>query len=83
MCDMGAVYTLVQDLLMGRALTAFNNKQVVFVEQTPDNLKHYLNAKTVQVFPNKAFKLQKWYIWHMIYKPRHISVCKWISRVVK
>eukprot|EP00957_Ditylum_brightwellii_P102122 7784768-Ditylum_brightwellii.AAC.1 len=38
---------------------------------------------TVQVFPNKAYKLQKQYIRHMMHKPRHISVCKWISRVVK
>eukprot|EP00957_Ditylum_brightwellii_P164421 12517715-Ditylum_brightwellii.AAC.1 len=38
---------------------------------------------TVQVFPNKAYKLQKWYIWHMIHKPRHISIHKWISRVIK
>eukprot|EP00957_Ditylum_brightwellii_P124306 9475175-Ditylum_brightwellii.AAC.1 len=38
---------------------------------------------TVQVFPNKAYKLQKWYVWHMMHKPRHIPVCNWISRVVK
>eukprot|EP00957_Ditylum_brightwellii_P081547 6203591-Ditylum_brightwellii.AAC.2 len=40
-----------------------------------------LNTMTVHVFPNKAYKLQKWYIWHMIHKPRHISACKWIARV--
>eukprot|EP00957_Ditylum_brightwellii_P012955 979016-Ditylum_brightwellii.AAC.1 len=37
----------------------------------------------VQVFPNRAYKLQKQYIWHMMHKPRHIPVHKWISRVVK
>eukprot|EP00957_Ditylum_brightwellii_P126924 9676032-Ditylum_brightwellii.AAC.1 len=37
----------------------------------------------VHVFPNKAYKLQKQYIWHIIHKPRHISACKWIVRVIK
>eukprot|EP00957_Ditylum_brightwellii_P081284 6183228-Ditylum_brightwellii.AAC.1 len=83
MGDMDATYTLVQDLLRGSALTAFNNKQVTFEEQMADNLKHCLNAVTVQVFPNKAYKLQKWYIQHMMHKPRHNPVYKWIARVVK
>eukprot|EP00957_Ditylum_brightwellii_P132565 10109615-Ditylum_brightwellii.AAC.1 len=80
---MDAIYTLVQDLLMGNALAAFNNKQATFKEQTLDNLEHCLNAVAVQVFPNKAYKLQKWYIWCMMYKPRYISIRKWISRVIK
>eukprot|EP00957_Ditylum_brightwellii_P197088 15014938-Ditylum_brightwellii.AAC.1 len=47
-----------------------------------DNLDHCLNAVTVKVFTNKAYKLQKWYIQHMMHKPRHMSVHKWIARVV-
>eukprot|EP00957_Ditylum_brightwellii_P000873 69101-Ditylum_brightwellii.AAC.1 len=43
-------------------LTALNNKQATFEEQTLENLEHCLNAVAVQVFPNKAYKLQKWYI---------------------
>eukprot|EP00957_Ditylum_brightwellii_P069391 5267664-Ditylum_brightwellii.AAC.1 len=53
--NMDATYTLVQDLLRGNTLTAFNNKQAAFKEQTLDNLEHYLNVVTVQVFPNKAY----------------------------
>eukprot|EP00957_Ditylum_brightwellii_P090996 6928726-Ditylum_brightwellii.AAC.1 len=43
----------------GNPLTVFNNKQATFEEQNLENLKHCLNAMTVQVFPNKAYKLQK------------------------
>eukprot|EP00957_Ditylum_brightwellii_P065674 4980512-Ditylum_brightwellii.AAC.2 len=81
--DMDAAYTLVQDLLKGNTLTVFNNKQATFKEQTLDNVKHCLNVLTVQEFPNKAYKLQKQCIWQMMHKARHISVCKWISRVIK
>eukprot|EP00957_Ditylum_brightwellii_P018625 1399020-Ditylum_brightwellii.AAC.1 len=38
---------------------------------------------SVQMFPNKAYKLQKRYICHMMHKPRHISIHKWIARVAK
>eukprot|EP00957_Ditylum_brightwellii_P106140 8096788-Ditylum_brightwellii.AAC.1 len=51
--DIDANYTLVQDLPRG-----FNNEQAMFKEQTVDNLKHCCNAVAVQVFPNKAYKLQ-------------------------
>eukprot|EP00957_Ditylum_brightwellii_P171664 13069271-Ditylum_brightwellii.AAC.1 len=80
---MNVMYTLVQDLLRGNTLIVFNNKQVTFGEQTPENPKHCLNTVTVEVFPNKAYKLQERYIRHMMHKPRHISVCKWIATVVK
>eukprot|EP00957_Ditylum_brightwellii_P149498 11384932-Ditylum_brightwellii.AAC.1 len=80
---MDASYTLVQDPLRGDALTLFNNKQATFVKQSLENLEHCLNAMTVQAFPNKAYKLQNRYIQHMMHKPRHISVCKWIARVIK
>eukprot|EP00957_Ditylum_brightwellii_P065137 4940522-Ditylum_brightwellii.AAC.1 len=80
---MGTAYTLLQDLLRGKVLTAFNNEQATSEEQTADNLKHCLNAMTVQMFPNKAFKLQKQYIWHMMHKPRNILVHKWIARAIK
>eukprot|EP00957_Ditylum_brightwellii_P177722 13537828-Ditylum_brightwellii.AAC.1 len=48
-----------------------------------DNLDHCLNVMTVQVFPIKAYKLQKWYIQYMMHKPRHVSIYKWIARVIK
>eukprot|EP00957_Ditylum_brightwellii_P081066 6165876-Ditylum_brightwellii.AAC.1 len=80
---MDALYTFVWDLLRGNALTVFNNKQATFDKQFPENLKHLLNAMIVQVFPNKAYKLQKRYIHHMMNKPRHISISKWILRVIK
>eukprot|EP00957_Ditylum_brightwellii_P060863 4620237-Ditylum_brightwellii.AAC.1 len=57
--NMDTTYTLVQDLLRVNALTTFNNKQAIFKEQMADNLQYCLNAVTVQVFPNKAYKLQK------------------------
>eukprot|EP00957_Ditylum_brightwellii_P052141 3953761-Ditylum_brightwellii.AAC.1 len=59
MGDMDATYTLVQDLLRGDVMTAFNNEQATFKEQTLENLEHCLNTVTVQVLPNKAYKLQK------------------------
>eukprot|EP00957_Ditylum_brightwellii_P148976 11342655-Ditylum_brightwellii.AAC.1 len=83
MGNMDNAYTLVQDLLMGNALTVINNEQATFKEQMVDNLEYCLNAMTVQVFPNKVYKLQKWYIWHMTHKPGHIPVRKWIAMVVK
>eukprot|EP00957_Ditylum_brightwellii_P091202 6943535-Ditylum_brightwellii.AAC.2 len=55
----------------------------MFEEQTVDNLKQCLTAMMVHIFPNKVYKLQKWYIWHMTYKPRHISAHKWIARMIK
>eukprot|EP00957_Ditylum_brightwellii_P101918 7768142-Ditylum_brightwellii.AAC.1 len=67
----------------GNVLMTFNNKQATFEEQTSDNLDHYLNVVTVQVLPNKAYKLQKQYIQHMMHKPRHIPIRKWIARIVK
>eukprot|EP00957_Ditylum_brightwellii_P114728 8748316-Ditylum_brightwellii.AAC.1 len=54
-----ASYTLVWDLLRGNTLTAFNNKQATFDKQSLEYLEHCLNAVTVHVFPNKAYKLQK------------------------
>eukprot|EP00957_Ditylum_brightwellii_P164606 12532911-Ditylum_brightwellii.AAC.1 len=80
---MDAVYTLVQDLPRGDAQMVFNNKQAMFKEQTMDNLKHCLNARTVYVFLNKTYKLQKWYTLYMTHKPRHMSAHKWIARVTK
>eukprot|EP00957_Ditylum_brightwellii_P035131 2663912-Ditylum_brightwellii.AAC.1 len=62
MGNMDNICTLVQDLLKGDALTVFNNEQATFEEQMSDNLDHCLNSVIVQVFPNKAYKLQKWYI---------------------
>jgi hypothetical protein len=78
-----ATYTLIQDLLRGNTLTVFNNKQVTFNKQSLENLKHCLNDVTVQVFPNKAYKLQKRYVQHMTYRPRYIYVCKWIAIIIK
>eukprot|EP00957_Ditylum_brightwellii_P158147 12037455-Ditylum_brightwellii.AAC.1 len=80
---MDSVYTLSQYLLRGDALTAFNNKRAMFEEQMADNLKHSLNAVMVYGFLNKAYKLQKWYIQHMMHKPRHVPARKWIARVIK
>eukprot|EP00957_Ditylum_brightwellii_P192586 14662643-Ditylum_brightwellii.AAC.1 len=83
MTDVDALYTLVQDLLRGNTLIVFNNKQAAFESQSPKNLKHCLNAVIVQMFPNKAYKLQRRYLQHMMHKPRHISVRQWIARVIK
>eukprot|EP00957_Ditylum_brightwellii_P124086 9458626-Ditylum_brightwellii.AAC.1 len=74
--NMDATYTLVQYLLRGDALLAFNNKPATFEEQIVDNLKHCLNAVMAHIFPSKAQKLQKLYIWHMMHKPRHVSTHK-------
>eukprot|EP00957_Ditylum_brightwellii_P212028 15366878-Ditylum_brightwellii.AAC.1 len=81
--NMDATYTLVvQDLLRGNALAMFNNEQTTFKEQMSENLKHCFDAVMVHVFPNKAYKLQKWYIWYMMHNPRHVTTCKWIASVI-
>eukprot|EP00957_Ditylum_brightwellii_P027785 2100083-Ditylum_brightwellii.AAC.1 len=78
--NMDTAYTLVQDLLRGNTLTAFNNEQAMFKEHTLANFEHCLNAVMLHVFPNKAYKLQKQ---HMMHKPRHMSACKWIAKIIK
>eukprot|EP00957_Ditylum_brightwellii_P149296 11370652-Ditylum_brightwellii.AAC.1 len=62
MTNVDALYTFIQDLLRGNTLTAFNNEQAMLESQSPENLKHCLNAVTVQMFPNKAYTLQKRYL---------------------
>eukprot|EP00957_Ditylum_brightwellii_P067147 5096561-Ditylum_brightwellii.AAC.1 len=80
---MNAKYTLVQGLLRDDTLTTFNNKQAMCEEHMLENLEHCLNTVTVYVFPNKAYKLQKQYIWYMMHKPRHVSAYEWITRIIK
>eukprot|EP00957_Ditylum_brightwellii_P025164 1904440-Ditylum_brightwellii.AAC.1 len=48
MMDVDALSNIVQDLLRGNALTVFNNEQAMFKSQYLENLKHCLNAVTVQ-----------------------------------
>ena len=62
MTNVDASYTLIQDLLRGNALTTSNNEQATFDKQSLENLKYCVNAVTVQVFTNKAYKLQKRHI---------------------
>ena len=69
MTNVDALYTLVQDLLRGGALTAFNNERATFKSQSLENLEHCLNAVMVQLFLNNAYKLQKRYLQHVIHKP--------------
>eukprot|EP00957_Ditylum_brightwellii_P161320 12283363-Ditylum_brightwellii.AAC.1 len=80
---MDTMYTLARDLLRGDKRKVFNNEQATFKKQTTDNLKQSLDVMMVHIFPNKAYKLQKWYICCMMHKPRHVSVSKWIARVIK
>eukprot|EP00957_Ditylum_brightwellii_P145114 11052736-Ditylum_brightwellii.AAC.1 len=54
--DVDALHTIVQDLLRGGALIVLNNKQAMFNKQSQENLEHYLNALTVQVFAYKLLK---------------------------
>eukprot|EP00957_Ditylum_brightwellii_P116145 8860243-Ditylum_brightwellii.AAC.1 len=80
---MDMTYTLVNDLLKDNAQTAFNNKQPTFKILIVDNLNKCMDAVVVYIFPNKAYKLQKRYIWLMSHKLRHTSACKLIARVIK
>eukprot|EP00957_Ditylum_brightwellii_P211204 15365889-Ditylum_brightwellii.AAC.2 len=81
--DVDGVYMMVRDLLRGNTLMDFNNKHATFTEQIVDSLNQYLNTVIVHVFPNKAYKLQKPYIWYMTHKSRHVSAHKWINRITK
>eukprot|EP00957_Ditylum_brightwellii_P199251 15188633-Ditylum_brightwellii.AAC.1 len=86
--DDSPMYSLtveVKQVLRGQNLDNMDAMYTLamFEEQTADNLEHCVNTMTVQVFPNKTYKLQKRYSWHMMHKPRQFSVHKLISRVVK
>eukprot|EP00957_Ditylum_brightwellii_P091389 6958386-Ditylum_brightwellii.AAC.1 len=64
--DRDAVYLLVKSLLRGDAPQVFKNKEAS--QEVKDNpaLTKCLAAVTEHVFPKKAYKIQKKYIWNIL-----------------
>eukprot|EP00957_Ditylum_brightwellii_P004461 339137-Ditylum_brightwellii.AAC.1 len=66
--DRDAAYSLVQSLLGGDALQVFKNKEVSQEIKDGPAFTKCLAAVMERVFPKKAYKTQKKYIWN-IHKP--------------
>eukprot|EP00957_Ditylum_brightwellii_P003629 274513-Ditylum_brightwellii.AAC.1 len=75
-----AAYSLVKSLLKGGALQVFKNEEASQEVRDCPAFTKCLVAVTEHVFPKKAYKTQKKYIWN-IRKPLRLESCKWISRM--
>eukprot|EP00957_Ditylum_brightwellii_P038011 2874841-Ditylum_brightwellii.AAC.1 len=63
--DRDAVYLLVKSLLKGDTLQVFKNEEANQEIKDSPVFTKCLAAVTKQVFPKKAFKTQKKYIWNI------------------
>eukprot|EP00957_Ditylum_brightwellii_P087724 6680356-Ditylum_brightwellii.AAC.1 len=63
--DLDAVYIMVKILLCGDALQVFQNEEVVQKERDCPSFTKYLAAVTEHIFPMKAYKVKKKYIWNI------------------
>eukprot|EP00957_Ditylum_brightwellii_P125955 9602335-Ditylum_brightwellii.AAC.1 len=80
--DCEATYILVRSLLLGDDLDASKNKEQKHTEKSSLAFMTFLNAVTEQIFPTKAYKMQKKYI-HNIYKHLMMSAWEWIACTIK
>eukprot|EP00957_Ditylum_brightwellii_P081960 6232246-Ditylum_brightwellii.AAC.1 len=60
-----AAYSLVKSLLKGDNLQAFKNEEASQKTKDGPAFTKYLAAVTKDVFPKKAYKTQKKYIWNI------------------
>eukprot|EP00957_Ditylum_brightwellii_P036526 2766626-Ditylum_brightwellii.AAC.1 len=63
--DGDAAYLLVKSLLRGDALQVFENKEASQDIKDSPNFTKCLAAVMEHVFPKKAYKTQKKYIWNI------------------
>ena len=63
--DRDAAYSLVNSLLKGDALQVFKNKEASQEIKDGPAFTKCLTAVTEHVFPKKAYKMQKKYIWNI------------------
>eukprot|EP00957_Ditylum_brightwellii_P201988 15328059-Ditylum_brightwellii.AAC.1 len=80
--DRDAAYLLVKSLLNGDALQVFKNEEASQETKDGPAFTKCLVAVTEHVFPKRAYKMQKKYIWN-ICKPLVLGSCEWISRGIK
>eukprot|EP00957_Ditylum_brightwellii_P200124 15256379-Ditylum_brightwellii.AAC.1 len=80
--DGDAAYSLVKSLPKSDALQVFKNiEENKEVKDGPAFTK-CLTAVTEHIFPRKAYKMQKKYIWN-ICKSLRLGSCKWILQMIK
>eukprot|EP00957_Ditylum_brightwellii_P123696 9429879-Ditylum_brightwellii.AAC.1 len=79
--DRDATYSLVKSLLKGDTLQVFKNEETS--QETKDGLvfTKCLAVVTEHIFPKKAYKTQKKYIWN-IRKPIVLGSQEWILRMI-
>eukprot|EP00957_Ditylum_brightwellii_P142596 10864977-Ditylum_brightwellii.AAC.2 len=63
--DGDAAYSLVKSLLKGDALQVFKNKEVSQGVKDGPNFTKCLAVVMEHVFPKKAYKAQKKYLWNI------------------
>eukprot|EP00957_Ditylum_brightwellii_P121750 9284735-Ditylum_brightwellii.AAC.1 len=80
--DRDAAYLLVKSLLKGDALQVFKNEEASQDVKDGPNFTKCLAAVTEHVFPKKAYKIQKKYLWD-ICKPMRLGSREWILRMIK
>eukprot|EP00957_Ditylum_brightwellii_P141433 10775242-Ditylum_brightwellii.AAC.1 len=73
--DGDTAYSLVKSLLKGNTLQVFQNEEKS--QEVKDSLAFtkFLAVVTEHIFPNKAYRTQKKYIWN-IRKPLRLGSCK-------
>eukprot|EP00957_Ditylum_brightwellii_P080443 6118473-Ditylum_brightwellii.AAC.1 len=80
--DGDAAYSLVKSLLKGDTLQVFKNKEVSQDVKDGRAFTKCLAAVMEQVFPKRAYKTQKKYIWN-IWKPLVLGSQEWTLRMIK
>ena len=80
--DGDVAYSLAKSLLKGDTLQVFKNKEAS--QDVKDGLifTKCLAAVTEHVFPKKAYKTQKKYLWN-IRKPLRLGLQEWILQIIK
>eukprot|EP00957_Ditylum_brightwellii_P019810 1494499-Ditylum_brightwellii.AAC.1 len=80
--DGDAVCLLVKSLLKGDGLQVFKNEKASQEIKDGPAFTKRLVAVTEHIFPKKAYKTQKKYIWN-IRKPLVLGSQEWILRMIK
>eukprot|EP00957_Ditylum_brightwellii_P175759 13383452-Ditylum_brightwellii.AAC.1 len=80
--DRDIVYSLVKSLLKGDTQQIFKNEEASQETKDGPTFTKYLAVVTEHVFPKKAYKMQKKYIWN-ICKPLVLESQEWISRMIE
>eukprot|EP00957_Ditylum_brightwellii_P170820 13001815-Ditylum_brightwellii.AAC.1 len=80
--DGDTAYSLVMSLLRGDTLKVFKNKEASQDVKDGPHFTKCLAAVTEHIFPKKAYKTQKKYIWN-IHSPLRLGSREWILQMIK